>query len=174
MGMTGSGTGSITAGGVGEAKFLPPPIIGDLGLPISDGGRVPPTTEPLLRVGPPTTEPETEPDTDAGSGTRAARVVCEARLVLVLERGVGGAGYETLGGMGAAAYAGVERPDSFFVRAGGVVKESTEPMPDDTLDSDESSSRRLIDARVYGRLEPDWELLLEGWRGMTGGGPSPE
>ena len=86
-------------------------------------------------------------------------------------------GYVTFGGTGAAAYAGVERPDSLRERAGGVVSESTEPNPDDTLES-ESDSLRLIAARVYGslalRLEPDAELLLDGWSGMTGGGPSPE
>ncbi len=83
----------------------------------------------------------------------------------------------TFGGTGAAAYDGVARPDSLRVRAGGVVSESTEPKPEDTLES-ESESWRLIAARVYGslasRLEPERELLLDGWSGMTGGGPSPE
>ncbi len=52
MGMTTSGTGSPIEGPLGENKYLPPPIIGDLILPDSEGGRVPPMAEPL-RVGPP-------------------------------------------------------------------------------------------------------------------------
>ena len=70
--------------------------------------------------------------------------------------------------MGAAAYAGVERPDfdNLRERVGGVVRESAEPSPDDMLDS-ESSSRRLILAREYGsvalRLDPaEPELRLDG------------
>ncbi len=177
IGMTGSGTGSDIAGAAGEYKFLPP-MCGDRGLPASEGGRVPPKMELRVVGGPPTADPEVEPDTDAGSGTRDARLLYEPRLLFVLERGVGGAGYWTFAGTGASAYAGVdERVDSLRVRAGGVVSESTEPMPDDTLE-DSSSSCRLIAERVYGclalRLEPaDCELLLDGWSGMTTGGPSP-
>lgn len=113
-------------------------------------------------------EPTTEPEIDDGRGTRAARLVCEPRLVLVLERGVGGAGYCTPTGMGAAAYAGAERLDldNLRERVGGVVRESAEPSPEETLDS-ESSSRRLMLEREYGsvalRLEPaELELRLDG------------
>ena len=182
--MTGSGTGRAPNCILGDMR-LRPPIIGDLGLsmPAADGGRTPLTTEPGRCGGPPMADPgrvggppTAEPETEDGSGTRAARLVCEPRLLLALERGVGGTGYWTPIGMGAAAYAGVERPDldSFFERSGGVVRESPEPSPDDMLDS-ESSSRRLMLAREYGsvalRLEPaEPELRLEGCSGMTGGG----
>ena len=58
---------------------------------ISDAARAPARTDPALLMAPATEfimEPTTEPpETEGGSGTRAARVDCEGRLVLTLERG---------------------------------------------------------------------------------------
>ena len=63
------------------------------------------------------------------------------------------------------------------MRMGGVVSESEEPRPDDTLESSSSSRRRAAE-RVYGasfalRLETECELLLDVCRGTTTGGGSP-
>ena len=89
MGMIGSGPRSGAAPATGDRarpamsgeRML---IRGDRGRSIADGGRTSPTADPA-RDG-----ATTEPDTDDGSGTRAARVDCEPKLWLVLERGVGG------------------------------------------------------------------------------------
>ena len=107
IGMTESGTGRPKDCILGDMRLRAPPIIGDLApiigdlglsMPTTDGGRTPPTTEEERVGGPPaadpgrggTTEPMTEPETEGGRGTRAARLVCEPMLLLVLERGGGG------------------------------------------------------------------------------------
>ena len=78
----GSGMGMMISGDESPRT----PMSGDLGLPMSEGGRMPLTTEPARDGAPPLT---TEPEREEGSGTRAARVV-PPRFVLTLERGVVG------------------------------------------------------------------------------------
>ncbi len=160
IGITGSADGSAVAYWLGDDRYLPPaplmigdrcaesiservrslPMIDDLWL--SGVGAVP---YPTVDSGGLRAEPTADPATDGGRGTRAARLECEPRLEFAAERGVGGTGYATPLGLGAAAYDGVDRPDSFRVRTGGVVSESEDPRLDDTTESVSSSRRETLD-----------------------------
>lgn len=159
MGMTGSADGSPVVYWLGDDRYRPPAplMIGDrVSWSISERVRSLPTTDDLwLSVGAvpyPTVdsdglraEPTADPATDGGRGTRAARLECEPRLEFAAERGVGGTGYATPLGLGAAAYDGVDRPESLRVRTGGVVSESDEPRLDDTTESVSSSRRETLE-----------------------------
>ena len=97
-----------------------------------------------------------EPATEGGSGTRAARVDCEGKLVLTCESG--DVGSLTLEDTGAAAYdaqPSLRTQESLLVHACGVVRLSDEPLPEDTLLFEfEPSSAACQHAaeRVYGSL----------------------